>query len=243
MFTTTNTPHTTSKLLQSSSFPSRVWIHIHTAYWEWWDVPIKCLGELELSRQKPILGHSNRWTIMSYCFGTWLCHHFYGAGSLAFCTPFENKGSWLFCPYGTELGWYLCDGNNRSKKDQYRYYLTKCCILPTRLWFILSSESTQAATHPIVLATDLQSTDSMQPFRNSSNKSEDVPWHGTLYLSISKYLIPLSRTYRALFHKWPRGKSRNMLHTMNGYALTCTAHWGGWIQLYLQIGKDNVWLD
>lgn len=91
----------------------------------------------------------------------------------------------------------------------------KCCILPTCLWFIQSNESTKAATHLAVLAPEVQSTDRMQLFVNSSNKSKSVPWYSTLHLIISGYLILLCRMYRAVFHKWSQEKSSGMLHPLN----------------------------
>lgn len=133
-----------------------------------------------------------------------------------------------------------------DRKDQYEYNLMKCCILPTCLWFILSSESTKAATHLAVLVPEVQSTGSMQPFGNSSNKSKSVLWRSTLHLAISEYLIPLSRMYRALCHKWSQQKSSEMLHTMNrqlrvwaGYNMHNMLR--GWTQPYSHIGKGNVW--
>lgn len=102
-----------------------------------------------------------------------------------------------------------------DRKDQYEYNLMKCCILPTRPWFILSNESTKAAMHLAVLVPEVQSTDSMQPFGNSSNKSKSVAWHSTLHLTVSEYLMPFSRMYTALLHKCSQRKSSDMLHTVS----------------------------
>lgn len=90
----------------------------------------------------------------------------------------------------------------------------KYCIIPTCLWFIPSNESIKVAMYLAVVVPRVQSTVSTQPFRNSSNKSKSVP-DTVLCISISEYLIPLSRIYRALFHKWSHWKSSDMLHTTN----------------------------
>lgn len=51
-------------------------------------------------------------------------------------------------------------------------------------------------------------------FRSSSSKRKNVPWHSTLHLTVSEYLIPLSRMYTAFSHKWSQWKSSDMIHAV-----------------------------
>ena len=122
----------------------------------------------------------------------------------------------------------------------------KCCILPTCLWFILSNESTKAATHLAVLAPEVQSTDSMQPFGNSANKSKSVP-DTVLCISLSQSIwYPYPRCIESCSINGPNGRQVTCYTPWTdtsefGQALTCTTCWDGWTQPYSHIGKGNVW--
>lgn len=57
-----------------------------------------------------------------------------------------------------------------DREDQYEYNLVKYCIIPTCLWFILSSESVKVAMHLTVLVSGVQSTVCMQPSEKAQMK-------------------------------------------------------------------------
>jgi len=128
-----------------------------------------------------------------------------------------------------------------DRKYQHEHNLMKSFIHPACLWFILSSDSTKPAMHLAVLAPEVQSTDSMQPFGTAVIKVS-VLWHSTLHLTVSQYLIPLSRMHT----DGPSGSQVTCYTPWTdswefGQALICTTCWDGWTQPHSHIGKDIVW--